>query len=68
MAKEVLILSAYEAGATIVETAKIVNLDPSTTGRRRDAAQVNLESDRKLRFAKELVTKKYQEILRELHV
>ena len=68
MAKEVHILSAHEAGATIAEIAKIVNLDPSTTGRRRDAAQLNLENDRRLKYAKELVGKKYHETLRELLV
>ncbi|CAN5771446.1 hypothetical protein BH24ACI3_BH24ACI3_11790 [soil metagenome] len=68
MAKEILILSAHEAGATIAETAKIVDLDPSTTSRRRDAALLSLERDSKFKYAKELVDKKYHEKLRELHV
>lgn len=48
MAKEILILTAHEADATIAEIAKIVDLDPSTTDRRRDATQLNIGNASKL--------------------
>lgn len=68
MAKEVLILVAREAGATVTDLASIVNLDASTVSRRSDAAKLKLASDAKLNFAKEKVERAYREKLRELHV
>ena len=68
MAKEVLIIAGKDAGATVTELSCIVALDPSTVGRRYDAAKQNLETDAKLACAKELVEEKYRARIAELQV
>jgi REP element-mobilizing transposase RayT len=68
MAKEVLIVTALELGATVTELAQIMTIDSSNVGRRADAAHANLASDSKLRYAKELVEKCYAETSEKSHV
>jgi hypothetical protein len=68
MAKEVLIVTGKDAGATFTELSGIVTLDPSTVGRRYDAAKQNLEMDPKLAYAKDLVEAKYRARIAELQV
>ncbi len=60
MAKEVLILTGRDAGATITEIAEIAELDTSTVSRRYDDASQSLLTDSKLAYATELVKKQYQ--------
>ena len=66
MAKEILILTAFEAGAKINAIAALVGLDTSTTSRRRDSARLALATDSKLAYAKELVERKYRALLTDL--
>ena len=68
MAKEVLIITGKDAGATLTELSRMVALDPSTVGRRYDAAKQNLETNAKLAYAKELVKVKYHSRIAELQV
>jgi hypothetical protein len=60
MAKEVLILTGRDAGATITELSEIAELDTSTVSRRYDDASQSLKTDTKLAYATELVKKQYQ--------
>lgn len=65
--KEVFILVASESGAPINNIAAAIGLDTSTTSRRRDNARLALATDSKLRYAKELVERRYRERGQELH-
>ena len=60
MAKEVLILTGVDAGATLSDLSCIINLDTSTMSRRNDTAREKLKFDRKIAFAKERVTSEYR--------
>ena len=61
MAKEVLILIAKDAGASISELAQVTTLDNSSVSRRYEAAKHRILADRKLAFAKELVDRLYSQ-------
>lgn len=67
MAKEILILTATEAGATAVELSRIIGLDSSSVSRRLDAARMNTQVDSKLDYAKALVKKEYYDKIAESH-
>ena len=62
LAKEVLIIAAREAGATLAELSLIVGIDSSGISRRHDAAVRKIISDSKLAYAKKIVEKKYEKI------
>jgi hypothetical protein len=66
MAKEVLILTGVEAGATLSDLSSIIDLDTSTTSRRNDAAKEKLEIDSMTAFAKERVTNEYHARIADL--
>ena len=66
MAKEVLILTGRDAGATVTQLADLAGLDVSTTSRRCDAARIGLQSDSKLSYAHALVKEKYDERIADL--
>lgn len=68
MAKDVLIVTGLELGATVTEFARIISIDSTNVGRRADAARAKLASDSKLKYAKQLVEKRYEEICKESHV
>ncbi len=59
MAKEVLILTGRQTGASFPQLANLTGLDPSTVSRRYEAAKRKARSDTKLDSAKGLTTNKY---------
>ena len=61
MAKEVLILTGRQTGASFPQLANLTGLDPSTVSRRYEAANRKARTDAKLAYAKDLVAKKYRE-------
>ncbi len=61
MAKEVLILTGRQIGASFPQLANLTGLDPSTVSRRYEAAKRKTGTDTKLAYAKDLVAKKYRE-------
>ena len=67
-AKEVLILTGIEAGASITDISKIIDLDTSNISRRCDAAKLKTETDTKLTYARNLVSKIYHEKIAESQV
>jgi DNA-directed RNA polymerase specialized sigma24 family protein len=62
MAKEVFILVARDAGASVTEIATIIDLDTSNVSRRFDEARQRLATDTKLAYAKEKVEKQWAKI------
>ncbi len=68
MAKEVLILTGRQTGASFPQLANLTGLDASTVSRRYEAAKRKARTDAKLAYAKDLVTKKYGENIALLHV
>ena len=60
MAKEVLILTGKEAGASLADLSSIIDLDTSTVSRRNDAARQKADTNSKLGFAKDRVAKEYR--------
>jgi REP element-mobilizing transposase RayT len=68
LAKEVLIITGLELGATVSQIAQMMSLDSSNISRRADAARTKLASDSKLKYAKELVEKHYAEKVGKSHV
>ncbi|MEQ1921926.1 MAG: transposase [Pyrinomonadaceae bacterium] len=65
MAKEVLIITGREAGASFTQLAEITGLDSSNVSRRYDAAKLGLDTDTKLAYAKTLMEQKYREKIAE---
>lgn len=65
MAKEVLIITGREAGASSTQLAEITGLDSSNVSRRYDAAKLSVDADTKLAYAKILVENKYREKIAE---
>jgi hypothetical protein len=59
MAKEVLIATGREAGASIPQLASITSIDPSSVSRRCDSAKLSLTTNTKLAYAKLLVEQNY---------
>ena len=59
MAKEALILTGREAGASTTELSVITGIDSSSVSRRYDSARQKVQRNKKLAFAKELVAGKY---------
>lgn len=68
MAKDILILTATDLGATVTELARIINIDSTNVGRRADAARAKLATDSKLKYARELVERRYSELCKKSHV
>lgn len=65
MAKEVLILTGRDAGASVTELSEIVKLDTSTVSRRYEAAMKKAGNDPQIAFAREQVVKQYYERIAE---
>ena len=65
MAKDVLILTGREAGASTTALSVITGLDSSSVSRRYDSALQKTQRNRKLAFAKELVAGRYYETVEE---
>jgi len=63
-----LIVTGLDLGATVTELAHIMNIDSSNVGRRADATRAKLAWDCKLKYAKELVERRYGERGEESHV
>ena len=61
MAKEVLILTSREAGATVGELSDITGISSGSISRRCDAARQNVKTDNKVAYAKDLVENRYRE-------
>ena len=66
MAKEVLILTGRDAGASVTQLSEITGLDTSTVSRRHDTAKMNLAIDSKLAYAAKLVQETYNAKIAEL--
>ncbi len=67
MAKEVLILTGRQIGASFPKLANLTGLAPSTVSRRYEAAKRNVATDTSLAYAKDLATKKYRQNIAILH-
>ena len=62
LAKEVLIMVGRELGVSVSELSLVAGVDTSNVSRRHDAARLNLETDRKLAYAKAQVERLYHNI------
>ncbi len=65
MAKEALILTGRDAGATVTELADITGLDTSSVSRRYDIAKQKAETDSKLAYAIDQVSRIYDQNIAE---
>jgi hypothetical protein len=68
MAKEVIILTGRDAGASFLQLSQLTGHDSSTASRRYEAANRKVRMDTKLSYANNLVAKKYRENIALLHV
>ena len=59
-AKEVLILSGRRLGASLAEMSDLLNINPSTTGRRYDAAKRRIADDHRMSETVENVIRRYE--------